>query len=151
MVKVVLSPTSLVTEIRPPNLSIIPRQMARPQAGPLALRFVEKNGVKILFRFSSDIPLPVSVTAISTESFSLDLVVTVIVPSFSTAWVALISRLSTTWRSRGGSLYNIGKSGSNKVVTLMFFVAASRSISATRFLDQVIYIRTLNHRLHLAC
>lgn len=65
MVKQDPAPTVLSTLIDPPARRRISRVIDRPSPVPLA-PLVEKNGSKTLARTSSDMPVPVSHTSITT-------------------------------------------------------------------------------------
>ena len=70
--------------------------MLNPSPVPLPWDLVVKNGSKILSRISGAMPVPVSVTRISTPS-SVGSVPTVTRPPGWQASMALVTRLSTTW------------------------------------------------------
>jgi hypothetical protein len=76
------------------------RTTARPS--PVPVTRVVKNGSNARARVARSIPIPVSLTAISTRSTTTRVLIESTPPS-GIAWTALIVRFSRAWRSRSAS------------------------------------------------
>lgn len=112
MTKVVPFPTWLWTLICPWCILIIPYTIDNPNPVPLSKDFVVKKGEKILSRLSLGIPEPVSEMLISSQLWSIILLVIVMVPSASIASAEFLKRLIKTCCIWSGSTFMEVMSGS---------------------------------------